>query len=47
MILEWSLFAIADREAIFDYIQADSPQAAVAVDNRICAAVEGSSDLLR
>jgi addiction module RelE/StbE family toxin len=40
MILEWSAFAIADREAIFDYIEADSPEAASAVDDRIGAAVE-------
>ena len=35
MRLEWSLFALADREAIFDYIETESPQAAVAVDDRI------------
>jgi toxin ParE1/3/4 len=40
MQLEWSLFAQADREAIFDYIEADSPQAAVAVDDRIRQQVE-------
>lgn len=41
MHLEWSVFAMADREAIFDYIEADSPRAAVAVDDRIEARVEG------
>jgi toxin ParE1/3/4 len=41
VLLEWSVFALADREAIFDYIQADSPQAAVAVDDRIQICVEG------
>ena len=41
MRLEWSVFALADREAIFDYIEADSPRAAVAVDDRIQARVEG------
>lgn len=41
MLLEWSVFALADREAIFDYIEADSPQAAVAVDDRIQICVEG------
>jgi addiction module RelE/StbE family toxin len=41
MILEWSVFALADREAIFDYIEADSPRAAVAVDDRIETHVEG------
>ena len=33
--LEWSAFALADRTAIFDYIEADSPRAATAVDARI------------
>lgn len=33
--LEWSVFALNDRTAIFDYLQADSPQAAIAVDERI------------
>jgi addiction module RelE/StbE family toxin len=41
MQLEWSVFALADREAIFDYIEADSPHAAVRVDDRIEAHVEG------
>jgi toxin ParE1/3/4 len=41
MRLEWSLFAQADREAIFDYIEADSPQAAITVDDRIRVQVEG------
>ena len=41
MQLEWSHFAQADREAIFDYIEADSPQAAVTVDDRIRMQVEG------
>jgi addiction module RelE/StbE family toxin len=41
MRLEWSVFALADREAIFDYIEADSPRAAIAVDERIQARVEG------
>ncbi len=35
MRLEWSPFAQADREAIFDYIEADSPHAAATVDERI------------
>jgi len=33
--VEWSAFAFVDREAIFDYIEQDSPRAAVAVDNQI------------
>lgn len=35
MRLEWSAFAISDREAIFNYIEADSPKAAVLVDEKI------------
>jgi toxin ParE1/3/4 len=35
MRLEWSIFAQSDRDAIFDYIEADSPRAAIAVDDRI------------
>ena len=35
MQLEWSLFAYADREAIFDYIEAENPPAAAAVDDAI------------
>ena len=41
MRLEWSLFAQADRDAIFDYIEADSPQAAITVDDRIRVQLEG------
>ncbi len=41
MIVEWSVFAMADREAIFDYIEADSARAAISVDDRIEARVEG------
>ncbi|MEM5387854.1 type II toxin-antitoxin system RelE/ParE family toxin [Paraburkholderia phymatum] len=35
MRLEWSAYAIEDRDAIFDYIEEDSPHAAVVVDDRI------------
>ena|SRR5271170_285970 len=35
MRLEWSAYALADRTVIFDYIEADNPRAAVAVDARI------------
>lgn len=35
MKLEWSAWAQADRDAIFDYIEADSPRAAITVDERI------------
>jgi toxin ParE1/3/4 len=40
MQLEWSVLAIADRDAIFDYIEADSPAAAATVDDRIRQAIE-------
>ncbi len=40
MRIEWSVFAQADRDAKFDYIEADSPQAAIAVDDRIRAQVD-------
>lgn len=40
MRLEWSLFAIEDREAIFDYIAGDNPQAAIDCDERISACVQ-------
>jgi toxin ParE1/3/4 len=40
MRVEWSIFAQADREAIFDYIEADSPQAAITVDERVQAQVD-------
>ena len=35
MRLEWSRFALEDRDGIFDYIEQDSPRAAVLVDERI------------
>ena len=44
MRLEWSVLAQTDRDAIFDYIEADSPQAAIAVDNRIRVQVESLAD---
>lgn len=40
MRIEWSQFALADREAIFDYIEADSPKAAVVMDDRVQRHVE-------
>jgi toxin ParE1/3/4 len=33
--IEWSPFALADRDAIFDYIEAESPRAAIVIDDRI------------
>jgi toxin ParE1/3/4 len=38
-IVRWSVLSVADRNAIFEYIEADSPQAAAAVDKRIRSAV--------
>jgi toxin ParE1/3/4 len=43
MRLEWSIFAQADRDAIFDYIEQDSPRAAITVDRRIRSQVESLS----
>ncbi len=40
MKLEWSPFAHADREAIFNYIEADSPHSAAMVDERIRAQIK-------
>ena len=40
MRVVWSLLAIADREAIFNYIEADSPRAAARIDDRIKKEVE-------
>jgi addiction module RelE/StbE family toxin len=46
--LEWSAWAHADREAIFDYIEADNPRAAAAVDKRSGrpGRVEGTRELV-
>lgn len=38
MRLAWSAFALSDRDGIFTHIEADSPRAAIAVDERIAAA---------
>lgn len=40
MVIEWSVFALADRDAIFDYIESDSPRSAISVDDRIKERVE-------
>jgi plasmid stabilization system protein ParE len=40
MRLEWSIFALSDREAIFDTVEMDSPRAAVSIDDRIEMCVE-------
>ncbi|MBB3314044.1 addiction module RelE/StbE family toxin [Rhizobium sp. BK196] len=39
MKLTWSVFALSDRDAIFTYIEAENPSAAILVDERIVAAV--------
>jgi toxin ParE1/3/4 len=36
--LAWSAFALSDRDAIFTFIEADNPTAAIMVDERIVAA---------
>jgi addiction module RelE/StbE family toxin len=41
MHLKWSAFALADRTTIFDYIEADNPRAAAAIDERIRARIMG------
>lgn len=41
MRLEWSPFALEDRGSIFDYIEQESPRAAVTVDDRIRDQVAG------
>lgn len=40
MRLEWSVFALTDRLAIFDYFEPDSLRSAIAIDDRIEAEVE-------
>jgi len=37
--LVWSQYALEDRRAIFDHIEADDPRAAALVDTRIAEAV--------
>ena len=39
MRLVWAQHALADRDAIFTHIEAESPRAAVSVDDRIVAAL--------
>ncbi|WP_309762883.1 type II toxin-antitoxin system RelE/ParE family toxin [Agrobacterium pusense] len=38
MKLTWTAFALSDRDAIFTYIEADNPAAAILIDERIVAA---------
>ena len=44
MLLEWSVLAVADRDAIFGYIEADNSKAAAMVDQRIEQAVENLTE---
>ena len=44
MRIEWTLFAMNDREAIFDYLEADSPRAAILIDDRIEAQAGSAFD---
>lgn len=44
MRLTWSAFALSDRDGIFTYIEAHNPTAAIAIDERIVAAVRRLHD---
>lgn len=44
MKLVWSAFALSDRDGIFTHIEAHSPAAAIAVDERIAAAARRLRD---
>lgn len=46
MKLTWSAFALSDRDAIFTYIEADNPAAAILIDERIVAAALACSIFL-
>ncbi|MDX8439888.1 type II toxin-antitoxin system RelE/ParE family toxin [Mesorhizobium australafricanum] len=39
MKIVWSAFALSDRDGIFAHIEADNPAAAIAIDERILAAI--------
>lgn len=40
MKLEWSPWALKDRDAIFDFIEQDNPRAAIQIDNRIAEQIK-------
>ena len=40
MKIEWSPFALDDRSNIFDYIESESPSAAITVDDRIAVQID-------
>ena len=44
MRLEWNAFALADRRAIYDYVEQDDPLAAARLDERIGASVSRLRD---
>lgn len=44
MRLVWDSFALADRRAIYDYIEPEDPRAAVRIDERLSGAVTRLSD---
>ncbi len=44
MRLTWSALAVADRMAMFDFIEAENPAAAIRVDERVEAAVQQLRD---
>ncbi len=46
MTIQWTLSAIEDRESIFDFLEADSFQAAVTTDDRIEARIEARVEAL-
>ncbi|MDX8526875.1 type II toxin-antitoxin system RelE/ParE family toxin [Mesorhizobium sp. MSK_1335] len=39
MKIVWSVLALSDRDGIFTHIEADNPVAAIAMDERIAAAI--------
>ncbi len=45
MRLVWTQHALADRDAIFKYLESESPRAAVNVDDQIVAAVRRLLDV--
>ena len=47
MKLEWSVFALSDRDGIFDYLEADSPRSVIRVDEAIANAAERLIDFSR
>ena len=44
MKIAWSPLALSDRDGIFTHIEADNPAAAIAIDERIVAAISRLRD---